>query len=152
MKIKKARLEEIEGRDKHLISFRKGILGFEDDKQYVLLPADETGESPFFFLQSAENAEVRFLLLDAFSFFQGYDVRLEEAVIEKLEIEQPEDVLVLTTVTAQGDLHQATTNLKAPLVINLKKQMGMQIVLDRKHYKIKQPLFERNQKAVIGQV
>ncbi|WP_404330193.1 flagellar assembly protein FliW [Mesobacillus maritimus] len=152
MKIQTVRFREIEVDESRLITFLKGIPGFDEDKQYILLPADETGESPFFFLQSVETAEVSFLLLDAFAFFAKYDVNLDDSVVEKLEIGSPDDVIVLTTVTVQGELKQATTNLKAPLVINYPKQVGMQIVLDNRDYMIKQPLFNNNQKATVGQV
>lgn len=152
MKIQTVRFGEIEVAESQLITFLKGIPGFDEVKKYVLLPADESGESPFFFLQSAEKAEISFLLLDTFSFFNDYDVKLDDAVIEKLEIDKPEDVIVLTTVTVQGDLQQATTNLKAPLVINHTKLLGTQIVLDNRPYMIKQPLFKDNQKAAVGQV
>lgn len=152
MKIQTTRFGEIEVEDSQLITFIKGIPGFEEDKKFVLIPADEKGESPFFFLQSIDTADISFVLLDTFSFFKEYDVNLEDSVIEKLEIEKPEDVIVLTTVTVKGDLERATTNLKAPLVINHHKQLGMQIVLDQKQYMIKQPLFQNSQKAAVGQV
>jgi flagellar assembly factor FliW len=152
MKIQTARFGEIEVEECRLITFIKGIPGFEEYKKFVLLPADEKGESPFFFLQSIEIEEVSFLLLDTFSFFKEYDVKLEGQVLEKLEIEKPEDVIVLTTVTVKGELKDATTNLKAPIVINHNRQLGMQFVLDHKPYMIKQPLFLNSQKATVGQV
>lgn len=154
MKIQTARFGEMEIEECRMITFIKGIPGFEEFKKYVLLPADEKGESPFFFLQSIEIKEVSFLLLDTFSFFKEYDVKLEDSVIEKLEIDKPDDVVVLTTVTANSELQDATTNLKAPLVINHNKQLGMQIFLDNKQYMIKQPMFQNSQKATVaaGQV
>ncbi len=152
MKIQTARFGEIEVEECRVITFIKGIPGFEEYKKYVLLPADEKGESPFFFLQSIEVEEVSFLLLDTFSFFKEYDVRLEDTVIDQLQIEKPENVIVLTTVTVLSELKTATTNLKAPLVLNHNKQLGMQIVHDNKQYMIKQPLFHNSQKAAVGQV
>lgn len=152
MKIQTTRFGEIEIEESRVLTFVKGIPGFEELKKYVLLPADEKGETPFFFLQSIEIGEVSFFLLDTFAFFEEYDVKLEDPVLEKLEIEKPEDVIVLTTITVKGEFKDATTNLKAPLVINHNKQLGMQIVLDYKPYMIKQPLFLNNQKAVVGQV
>jgi flagellar assembly factor FliW len=152
MNIQTARFGEMEVDENRLITFAKGIPGFEEDKRYVLLPADEQGETPFFFLQSVERAELSLLLLDSFSFFEGYDVELGDSLIGKLEIKKPEDVLVLTTVTAKGGLKEATTNLKAPIVINHSKRLGMQVVLENKSYMVKQPLFLHQQKAAIGQV
>ena len=142
MKIQTSRFGEIEIADSRVITFEKGIPGFEEYKEYVLLPMDEKEESPFFFLQSIDTTEIEFFLVDPFTFFKDYDVKLEEQMVERLELEEPTDALVLTTVTVKGDIKEATTNLKAPLVINNNKQLGMQIVLDNKNYQIKQPLFE----------
>ena len=152
MKIQTTRFGELEIADSSVITFNKGIPGFEESKEYVLIPADDKGETPFFFLQSIDREEVNFFLVDPFSFFKEYDVKLEEQMVERLELESPSDALVLTTVTAKGEIKDATTNLKAPLVINNSKQLGMQIVLDNKDYLIKQPLFQHSEKAVARQV
>ena len=152
MKIQTARFGELEIADSSVITFNKGIPGFEESKEYVLIPADEQEETPFFFLQSIDREEVNFFLVDPFSFFKEYDIKLENQMVEKLELESPTDAIVLTTVTAKGEIKDATTNLKAPLVINNSKQLGMQIVLDNKDYMIKQPLFQHSEKAVARQV
>ena len=152
MKIQTTRFGELEIADSSVITFNKGIPGFEESKKYVLIPANDKGETPFFFLQSIEKEEVNFFLVDPFSFFKEYDVKLADQMVDRLELESPADALVLTTVTAKGEIKDATTNLKAPLVINNSKQLGMQIVLDNKDYLIKQPLFQHSEKAVARQV
>lgn len=152
MKIQTTRFGEIEVADSSVITFNKGIPGFEEYKQYLLIPADEKGETPFFFLQSIEEAGVSLFLLNPFSFFNDYGINLQDHIVEGLELTEPTDALVLTTVTVKGDLKEATTNLKAPIVFNIKSQLGMQVVLDNKDYLIKQPLFQGSKKASMGQV
>lgn len=142
MKIKTTQFGEVEVADKSLISFEKGIPGFEDYTEYALIPADPTDATPFFFLQSVEEEEVSFFLVDPFTFFGDYDVKLGDQQVERLALEEPSDAIVLTTITTTGELKDATTNLKAPLIINNKKRLGMQTVLDNKTYGIKQPLFQ----------
>ena len=152
MKIQTTRFGELEIADSSVITFNKGIPGFEESKKYVLIPADDKGETPFFFLQSIDREEVNFFLVDPFSFFKEYDIKLEEQMVDHLELESPTDALVLTTVTAKGEIKDATTNLKAPLVINNNRQLGMQVVLDNKDYLIKQPLFQNSHNALARQV
>ena len=152
MKIQTTRFGELEIADSSVITFNKGIPGFEESKKYVLIPADEKGETPFFFLQSIDSEEVNFFLVDPFSFFKEYDIKLNDQMVEKLELEDSADAIVLTTVTAKGEIKNATTNLKAPLIINNSKQLGMQIVLDNKDYLIKQPLFQHSEKPEARQV
>lgn len=148
MKIQTSQFGEIELSDDRVLTFAKGIPGFEEMKKYVLLSADESSDSPFFFLQSIESAELSFFLVDPFSFFPDYDIKLEEQLVERLELEEPADAIVLSTVSVTGDMKDATTNLKAPLVMNNRKKLGMQIVLDNKTYQIKQRLFQTEQGQV----
>lgn len=148
MKFQTTRFGEIEVVDKSIITFTRGIPGFEAYKKYVLIPADTKEETPFFFLQSLEAEEISFFLVDPFSFFKDYDVNLAEATVERLELEDPSDALVLTTVSVPGDMQHATTNLKAPIVINNRKQLGIQAVLDNKTHDIKQPLFQAEARKV----
>lgn len=152
MKIQTSQFGEIEVPESSVITFNKGIPGFEEFQKYVLFPADEKGEAPFFFLQSIETEEVNFFLLDTLSFFKEYEIKLEDQLVHKLQLENPADVLVLSTITVKGDLQGATTNLKAPLIINQNKQLGMQIVLDNRKYQIKHPLFPDSETATIRQV
>lgn len=147
MKVQTEQFGEVELSEERVITFDRGIPGFDEYKKYVLLPADAEEESPFFFLQSVDAVEVSFFLVDPFTFFQDYDIKLEEQMVEQLQLEDPSDAIVLTTVTVKGEISSATTNLKAPLVINNKKQTGMQVVLNNKDYQIKQALFQSGDSA-----
>ncbi|TLS36610.1 flagellar assembly protein FliW [Pseudalkalibacillus caeni] len=148
MKIQTTRFGELEITEQSFIIFPNGIPGLEQEKEYVLLPADNNDETPFFFMQSVTNENLCFFLLDPFSFFHDYDVKIDDGTIEKLEINEEKDVLVFTIVTAKGSLKEATTNLKAPIIINNTKKLGKQIVLDNQEYIIKQPLFSAEKNAV----
>jgi len=152
MKVQTLQFGEIEVPKTSIITFKKGILGFDEYKKYALIPVDEKGETPFFILQCVEQKEISLFLLDTFAFFKGYHIELQDQYVEKLELEKPEDAIILTTVTVKDQLINATTNLKAPIVINLSKQLGVQVVLDKTDYKIKQPLFRNNEKATVGEV
>lgn len=99
MKIQTSRFGELEIADSSVITFNKGIPGFEESKKYVLIPADEKGETPFFFLQSIEKEEVNFFLVDPFSYFKDYDIKLAEQMVDRLQLEDSADAIVLTTVT-----------------------------------------------------
>lgn len=142
MKITTARFGEIEVVQENVITFNRGILGFGELHKFILFPADETQETPFYFLQSVEEGEVCFFLLDTFSFYPEYDFELDEDSVSDLNIERPEDVLTFTIVTAKESLKDATTNLKAPVIINNNQKLAKQVVLEKGNYLIKQPLFD----------
>jgi len=114
--------------------------GFESLKTFVL--EDIEGSEPFKTLKSTEDENIGFVTIVPFDFKVDYEVKLTEAVINSLKIEDPEDVLILNTVTLNSDVKKITTNLKAPIIINSKNNLGYQMILDRENYSIKHPLIK----------
>jgi flagellar assembly factor FliW len=149
--IQSAQFGRIEYSDEQVITFPKGLPGFDTYTRFTLFPLSDQEELPFYFLQSVEEGDLGFLVLNPFQFFPDYELKLDDDVVEQLHIEKPEDVLVLTTVTVPDTLQRATTNLKAPLVINVPKRLAKQVVLENRNYLIKQPLFMTEQQAAQGQ-
>jgi flagellar assembly factor FliW len=148
MNIVTSRFGEIEVDSKEVITFSKGILGFNEYRKYVLLPADDKEkDTPFFFLQSTEKEDLCFFMLDTLSFFKEYDIEITADTIEVLNIDHVEDVHVLTIVTVVGSLKDSTTNLKAPVIINIREKLAKQVVLEKGDYLIKQPLFTQDTKS-----
>lgn len=145
MKVQTSKFGEIDVQPEQVITFAKGILAFEDYKQFTLLPADKNEETSFFFLQSIEEKEVCFFLLDTLTFFSDYDIEIDQTTVDELEVKEPEELFVSTIITIKGELQKATTNLKAPIIINASQKKGKQIVLEQGDYLIKQPLFTQLQ-------
>ncbi|MBS4162254.1 flagellar assembly protein FliW, partial [Klebsiella pneumoniae] len=53
--------------EEQMILFANGLPGFSDEKKFVILPLSE--DSPFVVLQSAETAELAFIVASPFVFF-----------------------------------------------------------------------------------
>jgi len=130
----------LEEKANNIITFNNGLPGFESLKTYVLEDID--GSEPFKLLKSTDDENIGFVTIVPFDFKVDYEVKLTEAVINSLKIEVPEDVLILNTVTLNSDIKKITTNLKAPIIINLKNNLGYQMILDRESYSIKHPLIK----------
>lgn len=130
----------VEEKEKNVITFNNGLPGFESLKTYIL--EDIEGSEPFKAIKSIEDENIGFVTIVPFDFKVDYQVKLTEAVINSLKIEAPEDVLILNTVTLNSDIKKITTNLKAPIIINLKNNLGYQMILDRENYSIKHPLIK----------
>lgn len=131
---------EIEYEKKDIIKFKKGILGLEHLNTYVLLKIDKY--EPFQLLQSIEDEEIAFILSCPFDFCKDYEIDLNKELLKRLEIEKEEEVMVFNTVTLNSDPKKITTNLKAPIIINISNNLGEQIILDKEKYKIKHPLIK----------
>lgn len=140
MKINTTRFGEIEIEDEEIITFAHGVPGFEEEKNFVIIPYDEN--SPFFFLQSLQSKELAFLLINPFSFYKEYSVELDDAVVDELEIADENDVVVYSIITMHGsEVKKMTANLLAPLVINVKNRKAKQFVLEGTKFTTKYDIF-----------
>ena len=55
-----------------ILTFKEGLLGFEDIKKYRLIPIDN--EIPFYFLREAESGGTQFIICDPFFFIPDYSI------------------------------------------------------------------------------
>lgn len=122
------------------INFNKGILGLEEYKKYKLL--DLEGLEPYKMLQSTEEENIGLVVVSPFEVEKKYEVKLSEDVIKSLNINSEEDVVLYTIVNLNSDVSKITTNLRAPIVINVNSSLGEQLVLSNENYKIKHPIIK----------
>ena len=107
------------------IFFKDGLLGLEEYKTYTIEAIEENGV--FYLLQSLENEELGIIVTNPFVFKKDYEIRLDDKLVEELEIEKEEEVLIVNTVTLSEKREDFTSNLMAPLVINVTNNKGKQI-------------------------
>jgi flagellar assembly factor FliW len=124
------------------IIFKKGIPGFENLKQFNI--KDVENNEKFKIMESKED-EISFVIVNPFDVYSEYEIDLNDETIKELEIKNPNDVLVLSILTLGKTLQQSTMNLKAPIVINIKNNLGKQLILQSDIYETKHPLIRREQ-------
>jgi flagellar assembly factor FliW len=134
---------EIEINEEQVIHFNAGIPGFIDEKEFCILPIEET---PLFVLQSVKSAQTAFILTDPFSFFSNYEFDLPEEVTAGLAISSDKDVAVFAILTVQEPFEKTTANLQAPVIINQKDKQGKQIILNGTSYTTKHLLITKEGK------
>ncbi len=108
-----------------LFLFPRGIPGMEHLRKFVIEPISDT--PIFFMLRSMEDADIELILVDPFPFFPGYAFDLSKPDQDELVVQDPSDLLVLTTASVYG--RDFFTNLVAPVVLNTKNKLGKQIIL-----------------------
>ena len=126
--------------DQDIITFKKGLPGFENLKKFILFSVE--GNDFFSILHSVEDKEIGFTVVSPFNIVKSYEINLEDLVLENLNINKQEDVVLLNTVTLNSKIENITINLKAPIVINIKERLGEQIIIDKNEYSIKYPLMQ----------
>ncbi len=140
MQVQTTRFGTIEIDETDIITFGDGLPGFPEECQFVILPYDD--ESPFVLLQSTTEDYLAFLMTDPFLFFKDYQFEIDQDNMNSLEVKEEKDIAVYTMVTVPiGKVREMTTNLVAPVVININSKAGKQIVLEKSKYTTKHRLF-----------
>lgn len=140
MKISTSYHGDIEIDNQQTLTFNQGIPGFLEETEFVILPLPEA--EAFQVLQSIQTKELAFIITDPFQFFLDYDFQLEPQEIEKLQLQQAEDVAVYVLLTMSDSVEKITANLQAPVIINTKQQLAKQVILMNTAYETKHRLFE----------
>ncbi len=149
MLIKTKHFGEIEVDQEKILVFEEGLPGFENVKKFVLLDTDDP-ESPFKWLQSIDNPELAFAIVNPFMICRSYDFEIDDNAVEALGIRKAEDVVVYSIVVVPEDISKMTMNLKAPLIINARNNKGMQIVLDTDKYGVRHYILEELQRQEVA--
>lgn len=140
MIIKTGRFGQLSVGDDEMIQIPNGIMGFPEFTKYCLVdPGDGT---LILWLQSLENPEIVFPILEPRIFKSDYTVRLSGTELRELKLQNVNQSAVFAILTIPEDVTQMTANLKAPLVINLQEQIARQVILQENEYSIKQLMFK----------
>ena len=140
MKIQTTNFGEIEILEENIINFPSGLLAFEDQKDFTIVD-NEDEENPFMWLQSLNNPDLAFVIINPFVFKSDYDFNISESTVEKLKIKSQKDLSIYTIVVIPEDIKEMTANLSGPIIINNKERLGKQIIVDNNDYTTKYKLF-----------
>ena len=124
MKIQTSRFGSVDIQPDDILFFRNGILGFEDCQHWVILA--DAGNRSVAWLQSMQSAEIALPVVSPRRFVPDYQVRLDPADIESLHLGSVNQAYVLSIVSRDHDV--LTLNLRAPIIINLDRRLGCQVI------------------------
>lgn len=120
--------------------FPRGIPSFENRKRYVFVRPED--HAPFEYLQSVDDGNLAFILVDPFLFFPGYTFELSDQALGELGNPAENSLLIRVIVSIRGELRDATANLVAPVVINTHDRQGQQVILASSEYAVHHRLFQ----------
>ncbi len=130
--IKTSRFGDLTIEKSGIIIIKGGLLGFPGQEKFVLVNAG--GDSPFQWLQSAEAAELAFVVVDPRLVEPSYRVEVQRDIIDTLDIKDLDGSLVFAIVTLNKDPQKVTANLLGPIIINPANGQGRQVVLAESIY------------------
>lgn len=137
MKINGTRFGDIEFDASNTITFPDGLIGFEDLRDFIVMPNREEGL--LFWIQSVDDRDVAFLLTDPNNFFLDYAVVPDKVEQGKLEVKSADECHALAVVTVHGD-KSVTLNLAAPVVFAPGSCRALQVILEGAPYNTRTPL------------
>ena len=142
---------EIEFQESSVFHFPLGLPAFENERAFLYL--DRPGAAPLMFMQSLATPSLCFILLPILAVDPGYRLSLEEEQAELLGLETADprigqDVLCAAIVCAARRPDEVpTANLLAPVVVNFRKQVGLQVIQPAAGYSHCHPLFAQGELA-----
>ncbi|MDE5898220.1 MAG: flagellar assembly protein FliW [Treponemataceae bacterium] len=130
--------------ESQIVTFSDGLMGFERFKRYALLDSEY---EPFVWMQSVEDANLAFLLVDPFLICGEYEADIDDAVLRRLDVQSPEDIVVMTIVTIPSDGSRITANFLGPVVINRRNNQCAQVVLTDSRWTTKYDIIDALKRA-----
>ena len=129
MNVETTRFGTVQIDEDRIIDFSAGLLGFSSFKRFALLQPDDEGI--FFWLQSLDAPELAFVVTDPALWLPEYQATIRREQMEQLQLSSLEEAQVFVIVNKYDNT--LTANLQGPIVVNVKRREGMQLVLaDRK--------------------
>jgi flagellar assembly factor FliW len=119
--------------------FESGFPGFPGLRKFRL-EKDET-IMPLEWLVSAENADIRFLVVNPMIFKPDYAPRLTKENMNALNIHKKEDLRLLVIVTLKENFEESTANLASPIMFNINEFKAVQLLIDDGIYSNIEPIF-----------
>ena len=124
-----------------VIHFPRGVPGFEDCKHFSIFDSEEI--KPFQWLICLDNPELGFVIINPHLFRPEYAPELFDGDTAELQIDPDDQIALYAIVTIEDDPRQSTANLQGPLVMNLTKRLGKQVVVVDEAYSVKEKILDR---------
>lgn len=103
------------------------MAGFPAYRRFVLVDVDDRGSLQA--LRSLDDPGLRFLVMTPGHLFPDYAPEIEQGWVERLGLQAAEDAQVLLVITPGATPRDATVNLLAPVVLNVRTRVGAQVIL-----------------------
>jgi flagellar assembly factor FliW len=145
IKVNTANFGEMQVEEGGIITFSQGIPGFEHLHRFTIVQLGE--DIPFSYLQSVDDGELSLLVTNPFIFYPDFEFKLTETVKKDLNIDGEEAISVVSVVSIRDSMEDATINLLAPIIINMRASLGRQVILHDSKYLTRHQLIPAQARA-----
>lgn len=148
MQVDTTRFGQIEVPDDEVVLFDDGLPGFRGRRRMVVIGAGDLigaqggeGHHSLFWLQDVDDPDLAFLTTVPWSAYPDYDIEIDPGDVGGAD---PDDLCILVIVTVRREDERAilTSNLLAPVVIDVRRRVGQQLILQDADWPLRAPLAE----------
>lgn len=134
---------EVDIEDSKILHFPMGIIGFPELTEFALIhDAEKEGRSAVRWLQSLQEPAFAMPVMDPLTVKTDYNPEVEDELLKPIGTLDPEEVLVLVTLTVPSDVTKMTVNLQAPIIVNAAEKKACQIIVDTEKYPVRFPIYD----------
>jgi flagellar assembly factor FliW len=142
IEIQNSQLGELSIKNKSIIHFKYGILGYESLKRFAIINVKEC--EPFLWLVAVDEPEISLPIIKYVLIYPDYKLVLTSKDRKDLELAPSDLYYSFFVVTVNEQRGTVTANLKGPIVINLEKHLGLQIIVTNDEYIIDYPIIQKS--------
>ncbi|MBL8403205.1 MAG: flagellar assembly protein FliW [Dechloromonas sp.] len=131
MKVETYLFGAVEVSPEKVIAFPNGLVGFEQNKRFMLVHEEGNAQPSSYTLQSLDDPALALQIVDPVTLGFNYELALSDAEMAILQSPAAEDVAVMQVLFKQEEGGKAAIipSLRAPLLINIKARVGLQKVM-----------------------
>ena len=130
---------QIECPEEDKLHFPEGLFGFEEEKEFCLMPFEGSGGSLLCF-QSARTPQLAFVAMNPFSLKPDYAPVLTGEELGELGVERSEELCFYALCVVRSPVADSTVNLRCPVAVNDRTGQAMQVILEGGGYQMHHPL------------
>lgn len=141
MKLQTKYFGEIEYDASELIRFPAGLFGFDQEREFLLLPF-EGSYGNMLCLQSASTPMLAFVVLDPFALAPDYNPEPTAEELAGFQVKSNGELCYYVLCAIKNPVSDSTVNLRCPIVIHPESRIARQVILDAGGYEMRHPLSE----------
>ncbi len=133
MKIQTKYCGEMTYTEDEIIHFPNGLFGFEDAHEFLLIRLEDDIASPFC-LQSTENPNLAFIVVDPFQLTSNYAPDLPDEDCVRLGDPSGEHIALYSICILREPMSESTVNLRYPIAMHIDTHIAFQVILNNSGY------------------
>jgi flagellar assembly factor FliW len=119
------------------LTLRCDMPGFAGAKHFVVEPLGEGAASVFAHLRCTDTlysstnqplSNLTLLVMSPGFLWRDYEVRIDDAMVEELDLSGPDDAALLVIVHPRDPLTESTANLYSPIIVNRRTGVADQFI------------------------